>query len=158
MDQIRAAVTDFAKGDRLGLYWRLFAWRDRTACRFLQDVLTFFLYRIAHGHGGYIGRGAVLLDKPVLPHGLHGIYISRYARIGRACRIYQNVTIGSVGDRAPQIGDHCLIGAGAVVVGGIRVGDHVKIGAGAVVFTDIPAHSTVVAGTPRIIPGEAEHG
>ena len=47
-------------------------------------------------------------------------------------------TIASVGKKAPQIGDHCFIGAGATIVGDIRIGDFVKIGAGAVVFTDVP--------------------
>ena len=148
---VRGAVIDFAKGDFLPVYWKLFAWRGRVSSRPLQDVLSFFLYRMARGHGGYIGRDAVFHGVPVLPHGLHGVYISRYAEIGADCRIYQNVTIGSVGDRAPRIGGHCLIGAGAVVIGDIQVGDFVNIGAGAVVCGDVPGHSTVVARAPRVI-------
>ena len=108
---------------------------------------------MAHRHGGYIGNGAALADIPSLPHGLHGVYISRYANIGPGCRIYHNVTIGEVDGRAPSIGANCLIGAGAVLVGDIRIGDHVKIGAGAVVARDVPANSTVVAPPPRILPG-----
>ena len=149
--RIRAAVIDWSKGDRLGLYWTLFAWRGQTSWPPLQDVLSFFLYRMAHRHGGYIGRNAVFQSKPILPHGLHGIYISRYARIGRDCRIYQNVTIGSIGKQAPEIGDHCLIGAGAVIVGGVKIGDFAKIGAGAVVHTDVPGYATVVAQPSRVI-------
>lgn len=148
---IRAAIIDFAKGDFLWFYWKLFAWYNRISYLPFQDILSFFLLRIAHKHGGYIGRNATFQSKPVLPHGLHGIYISRYAKIGKECHIYQNVTIGSVGKKAPQIGDHCFIGAGATIVGDIRIGDFVKIGAGAVVFTDVPNHSTVVAGPPRMI-------
>ena len=101
-----------------------------------------------------MGKTAVIEGFLSLPHGLHGVYISRDARIGSGCRIYQNVTIGEVEGRAPQIGRNCLIGAGAVVVGGIRIGDGVKIGAGAVVHTDVPAGSTVVAPPPRIIRRE----
>ena len=149
--RIRAAVIDFAKGDFLWFYWKLFAWHSRISYRPFQDILSFFLLRIAHRHGGYIGRNAALQSRPILPHGLHGIYISRYAKIGRECRIYQNVTIGSVGKKAPQIGDHCFIGTGATIVGDIKIGDFVKIGAGAVVFTDVPSHATVVAMGPRII-------
>ena len=148
---MRAALTDCSKGDNLGLYWRLFEARSRTRSRLWRDILTFLLYRMAHRHGGYIGRDAVLAGRPTLPHGLHGIYISRYAVIGRDCRIYQNVTIGEVGGRAPRIGDNCLIGAGAVLVGGITVGDGAKIGAGAVVHTDVPRGATVVAPPPRIL-------
>jgi len=148
---VRGAIIDFSKGDFLYIYWKLFAWRRRISCRPIQDVVSFFLQRMAHRHGGYIGRDAILQSIPILPHGLHGIYISRYAKIGRDCRIYQNVTIGSIGKQAPQIGDHCLIGAGAVIVGNVKIGDHVKIGAGAVVSTDIPSHSTVVAQPPRVL-------
>ena len=90
-------------------------------------------------------------SKPILPHGLHGIYISRYAKIGKDCRIYQNVTIGSVGKQAPQIGDHCFIGAGAIIIGDIKVGDYVRIGAGSVVNTDVPNYATVVPQPSRII-------
>ncbi len=153
--KVRAAVIDFAKGDFLWLYWKLFVWHRRISYLPFQDIVSFFLLRIAHKHGGYIGRNTTFQSKPILPHGLHGIYISRYAKIGRECHIYQNVTIGSVGKKAPQIGDHCLIGAGAVVVGDITIGDFVKIGAGAVVCTDVPSHSTVVAQPSRIIIREA---
>ena len=148
---IREALIDCSKGDNLRLYWRLFRWRERTRRKFTQDVLTFFLNRMAHRHGGYIGNGAVFSGNPVLPHGLHGVFISRYACIGSGCWIYQNVTIGEVERKAPQIGDHCLIGAGAVIVGNIKIGDHVKIGAGAVVCSDVPDYATVVAQPPRLI-------
>ena len=103
-----------------------------------------------------MGNGTRFAGIPTLPHGLHGVYISRYAVIGDNCRIYQNVTIGEVDRAAPQIGDHCLIGAGVVLVGGITVGDYAKIGAGAVVCFDVPAHATVVAQQPRVIVREEE--
>lgn len=151
---IREAVTDYSKGDRLRGYWRLFRWRSRCSNRAVLHILTFFLNRMAHRHGGYIGNGADFKSIPRLPHGLHGIYISRYAHIGNDCCIYQNVTIGEVDRIAPRIGDHCLIGAGAVLAGDIQVGDFVKIGAGAVVATDVPSYATVVAQPPRIIVRE----
>ncbi len=148
---MRERIMDYSLGNNLRLYWRLFRLRERTRSRWLADILTFFLNRMAHKRGGYIGRGAVITGIPSLPHGLHGIYISRYAKLGSGCRIYQNVTIGEVSGRAPQIGDGCLIGAGAVLVGDIRVGSCVKIGAGAVVSTDIPDGCTVVSQPSRVI-------
>lgn len=151
---MRERIMDYSLGNHLRLYWRLFRRRERTGSKFLADVLTFFLNRMAHRRGGYIGRGAHIASTPSLPHGLHGIYISRYASIGADCRIYQNVTIGEVNGKAPRIGDHCLIGAGAVLVGDIRVGSHVKIGAGAVVCTDVPDGCTVVSQPARILPAE----
>ena len=63
------------------------------------------------------------------------------------------MTIGEVDRKAPVIGDDCLIGAGAVILGGIQIGNHVKIGAGAVVCKDVPDGCTVVSQEPRIING-----
>ena len=146
----------FSKGDNLGLFWRLFRLRERTGSRLLRQVLTLLLSRAAHRRGGYIGNGARFRGVPTLPHGLHGVFISRYARLGAGCWVYQNVTIGEVDRAAPEIGDHCLIGAGAVLVGGIKVGNHVKIGAGAVVCTDIPDGCTVVAQPARILFSEVQ--
>ena len=98
-----------------------------------------------------MGPDAVFKGRPQLPHGLHGVFISRYAQIGEGCRIYQNVTIGEVNGKAPVIGDDCLIGAGAILLGGIRIGDHAKVGAGAVVNTDVPEGGTVVCQPARIL-------
>ena len=155
---LREKLMDYSLGNHLGLYWRLFRLRDRAGRGILSDVLTFLLNRMAHRHGGYIGNGAQFDGTPILPHGLHGIYISRYAHVGAGCWVYQNVTIGEVDRAAPQIGDHCLIGAGAVIVGAIQIGSDVKIGAGAVVCTDIPSNATVVAQPPRIIVRGTGHG
>lgn len=158
--KIRAYLTDYSRGDNLWLFWRLFQRRSQTKGKIEKKILTFLCSRLAHRHGGYIGPGAVIDEIPSLPHGLHGIFISRYAHIGKGCRIYQNVTIGEVNKQAPSIGDGCLIGAGAVIVGGIWIGDHVKIGAGAVVRCDIPDGCTVVSQPPRIICREEDicHG
>lgn len=150
-------LREYSKGNSLLLFWTLFRLRERTRCRFFRQTLTFLLNRTAHRRGGYIGNGAMFRGVPVLPHGLHGVFISRYAKIGADCWIYQNVTIGEADRTAPEIGDRCLIGAGAVLVGGVKVGNDVKIGAGAVVCTDVPDGCTVVAQPARIIPKEAPH-
>lgn len=148
---IRRRIIEFSRGNDLDGLWRLYRKKQRTGSPFWRDVLTFRISRCAARHGGYIGPDAVILGEPSLPHGLHGVFISRYAVIGAGCRIYQNVTIGEVDHKAPTIGKNCLIGAGAVLVGGIHVGDGVKIGAGAVVSSDVPAGSTVVAQPPRVL-------
>ena len=113
---------------------------------------------VSQPHGapprGYVGIEAAFGGRPRLPHGLHGVYISRFASVGRDCCIYQNVTIGEIGRAAPRIGDRCLIGAGAILVGGITIGSDVKVGAGAVVHTDVPDGSTVVPGAARILKKE----
>lgn len=144
-------MIDYSKGDNLHRYWTLFRRREQAKNKFIKEVLTFLCNRSAHRHGGYIGNGAKIAGIPSLPHGLHGVYISRYASIGENCRIYQNVSIGEVNHKAPCIGDNCLIGAGAVMIGNIRIGDNVKIGAGAVVSSDIPDNCTVVPQPPCVI-------
>ena len=148
---IREAIIDFSRGNDLSGFWRLYRRQRQAKTRLGRDFWTYFLSRSAHRHGGYIGPGAVFAGEPSLPHGLHGVFISRYAVVGKGGRIYQNVTIGEVDGQAPSIGDGCLIGAGAVLVGGIRVGNRVRVGAGAVVSTDIPDDCTVVAQPARIL-------
>ncbi len=122
---IREKIIDYSRGNDLSRFWRLYRRQQRAKSGFRRDVLTFLMSRCAARHGGYIGPDAVIRGVPSLPHGLHGIFISRY--------------------------DGCLIGAGAVLVGGIRVGPGAKIGAGAVVHTDVPAGATVVSRGARII-------
>ena len=148
---VRGWMTDCSKGDNLRGFWRLYQLRKEAKNRLLRDLFTFLMNRSAHRHGGYVGPGAEFESPPVLPHGLHGVFISRYAVVGARCKIYQNVTIGEVDGKAPVIGPDCLIGAGAVLVGAIRVGRGVRIGAGAVVCQDIPDGSTVVAPPSRIL-------
>lgn len=147
---LRSWLIEYSRGINLDHYWKLF-FKKKNAKGLRLDYLNFRTSRIAAKHGGYIGPDACIEGRPALPHGLHGIFISRYARIGKGCRIYQNVTIGEVNGKAPFIEENVLIGAGAVLVGDIHIGTGAKIGAGAVVSCDIPADATVVCEKPRIL-------
>lgn len=98
-----------------------------------------------------------------LPHGISGIFISAGSSIGKNCTILQHVILGSnttPGSKhmgAPVIGDNVMIGAGAVVIGGIRIGNNVRIGANTTVVSDIPDNCTVVSDSSvRIIPCSPE--
>lgn len=126
----------------------------------LRKVLLFFLKRCDSKYGGSIatfcGGGVKFKSAPYLVHELTGVFIAPNAVIGENCTIFQNVTIGikSLDDmerNAPIIGNNCLIGAGACILGGVKVGDNVRIGANAVVVKDIPSNVTVVCAYPRII-------
>ncbi len=94
------------------------------------------------------------------PHGTSGIFISGGAKIGMNCTVYQQVTIGSnmlidsqkLG--SPTIGDNCLIGAGAKIIGNINIGHNCRIGANAVVTQDVPDNSVVVMDSMRVIQKE----
>ena len=46
-----------------------------------------------------------------------------------------------------DIGNNCMIGAGAAIIGNITIGNNVSIGANAVVIHDVPDNA-VVAGVP----------
>ncbi len=87
----------------------------------------------------------------LLPHP-NGVVIHPEAHIGVNCLIFQQVTIGTAGaNRAPVIGDHVDIGAGAKLLGGIHVGHHAKIGANAVVLIDVPTSRTAVGVPAKVI-------
>lgn len=104
--------------------------------------------------GTDLGAGAKFASPPILMHGLNGIIVNPYSKIGLNCIIYHQVTIGDDGkdyENAPTIGDNVTIGAGAKVLGKIKIGDNVKIGAGCIVVEDIPDNATVVSPKAIII-------
>lgn len=89
-----------------------------------------------------------------IEHGFSTIISAR--SIGHDCFINQNVTIGHANDKAPTIGNHCRIHAGAIVLGDIKIGDNSIIGAGAVVTKSVPPNCTVVGNPARIIRKDGE--
>lgn len=83
-----------------------------------------------------------------------GIVISSKAVIGEYCSIRQNVTIGLRDEKEkeyPVLGDRVCVGAGALILGGVRVGDQAVIGAGAIVLEDVPARSNYLCRLQPII-------
>lgn len=133
----------------------------KKACLRTQGIwiFHFFLYRLYRAfniiYGSSIAYSTNFSDTPIFPHNIAGIFISEKAVLGKGCTIYHNVTIGSVEKQgkkmAPIIGDNVLIGAGAIIIGGVNIGSNAKIGAGALVFHDIPENAIVVGQKPRII-------
>ncbi len=97
---------------------------------------------------------------PHFPHGMPGVFVSQWAKVGKGCVILQGVTIGSntLADSknigAPVIGDHCYIGANAAIIGSCTVGNNVRIGANCVVTADVPDNSVVVSNVQRVIEKE----
>lgn len=88
-------------------------------------------------------------------HGV-GCVVHELCSIGENCRIFGNVTLGckwSENKKAgmpPRIGNHVMIGAGAVILGDISIGDYSIIGANAVVLEVMPEKSIAV-GVPAVI-------
>lgn len=125
------------------------------ASKFRKKLWLLYLKRSearnACSFGTAINTGAIFDTPPRLPHGIAGIFVSHQAKIGENCMILQNVTIGSSKGKAPIIGNNCVIGAGAAIVGGIKIGNNVNIGANCVVFKDVPDNTTVVLTAPRYL-------
>ena len=111
----------------------------------LHELFTLRYMRYAALSGGYVGRETVIDGRPNLPHGFHGIHISREAHIGKNVTIYQNVTVGAGHGGAAIIEDDVMIGANAVIIGGVHIGAGAKIGAGAIVVDDVMPGKTVVS-------------
>lgn len=99
---------------------------------------------------------SAMLGKVTFGYGGIGIIIHANAKIGDYVTIGSNVTVGGARARrnqngesrcVPVIGNRVYIATGAKILGGIEIGNHCVIGANAVVTKDIPDFS-VVAGVP----------
>jgi len=126
-------------------FWKFFS-------RLLSHLSRFFT-------GVEIHPGARIGRRFFIDHG-SGIVIGETAEVGDDVLMYHQVTLGGTTlqkvKRHPTIGNSVLIGMGAKIVGAITVGDHCRIGANAVVNKDIPPHCTVVGVPGRIVIRENE--
>lgn len=117
--------------------WRA---RLRLLARFVSH-LGRFLTGIEIHPGATIGR-RVFID-----HGA-GVVIGETSEIGDDVVLYQGVVLGGTSmekkKRHPTIGHNVVIGAGAILLGGIEVGEGAKVGAGSVVVHPVPIGTTVV--------------
>lgn len=105
------------------------------------------------GSAAWIGRGCQIGNYTRIQH---GVFIPNHTHIGRGVFLGPNVTLTD--DKHPKantlyiphppiLEDDCSIGAGAVILPGVRIGTGATVGAGAVVSRDIPPFTTY-AGVP----------
>lgn len=112
-------------------------------CTVLNDITA----------GVWIGPRVQIGGGLVLAHA-RGLVVNPTAMIGKNCLILQRVTIGGPN---VVIGDNVALYANATVVSNVRgraalhIGDHVIVGAGAVVTTDVPSGSVVVGVPGRVV-------
>ena len=78
------------------------------------------------------------------------IVVSKYAKIGKNCRIHEGVNIGATNGTtlSPVLGNNVFLGSGAKLIGEIQIADDVCIGANAVVTKSITESGTTWAGNP----------
>ncbi|MFM7013853.1 MAG: serine O-acetyltransferase [Actinomycetota bacterium] len=134
------------------LLWKA---KRRILARMLSNWARFF-------SGIEIHPGATIGKRFVIDHGI-GVVIGETAIIGDDVLIYHGVTLGAKEnietDRHPIIGSHVVLGAGSKIIGRIQVGDNCYVGANTVVTKDVPAGSTVVGQTGKVLTKkDAEDG
>jgi serine acetyltransferase len=110
---------------------------------------------IRHLYAAEIHWDAELAPGVALVHGV-ALVLSREARVGSGCILFQSVTLGvSIDPVTREVGGPTLeedvhVGPGATLLGPITIGRGTKIMANAVVMTSVPAHSVVEVSTPTI--------
>lgn len=113
------------------------------------------LYRRVRNHYGIELPYTVTLGRRVRFEHQGGIVIHGFTRLGDDCVVRQGVTMGVRSPdepfQAPVLGDRVDVGAGAVILGGVRIGDGARIGANAVVLRDVPPNATAVGIPARVI-------
>ena len=113
----------------------------RAVARLVSHLGRFFT-------GIEIHPGAKIGRHLFIDHGM-GTVIGATAIIGDNVTLYQNVTLGGRGTeiggkRHPTLKNNVMVGAGAVVLGGITIGENARIGANAIVVKDMPDNSTAI--------------
>jgi serine O-acetyltransferase len=142
--------------NKLGGYYNLRNRFINSNSKFLKKGYLFINRGYQHETNSFLPFYNTIKGPINFLHGTYGIFISSGAVIGKNCTIYQQVTIGSNmlidsnGLGSPVIGDNCLIGAGAKIIGNINVGNNCRIGANAVVTKDLPDNSVIVLSPPKI--------
>ena len=107
----------------------------------LEDNANIWYGSVLRGDHGRItiGEGTNIQDNCV---------IHEKTDIGKLCTIGHGAIVHGC-----KVGDHCLIGMGAIVLNGAKLADHCMVGAGSVVTgkMDAPAGSLLLGSPARIV-------
>lgn len=78
------------------------------------------------------------------------VLINSNSKIGDYCSFHINTAVVAAGpsNDTPVLGNHIVVGVGAVIVGGVSVADYTAIGANAVVNKSVLEDNIAVAGVP----------
>lgn len=137
--------------------------KERSDRSFYEKVQLAVLARlypriVSLAFGGFLPVAADIGEDIDLPHGLHGVFVSQHAKIGKNVTLLHHVTIGSnIRDEkdtpeAPIVGDNVFVGCNACIIGRSVIGDGARIGAGVtLVNVTVPAGATVVSPPGRYI-------
>lgn len=135
-------------GLRLMLSFRIGKYLYSKSCILLKIISMFIKYRYTIKYGCNISYNAEIGNGVKLIHP-NGIVIGENVIIGDNVKIWQQVTLGSIGNNSkekvyPAIESNVKIYAGAKVLGNIIIGRNSVIGANAVVIKDVPPDSVSI--------------
>lgn len=122
-------------------------------CTRIKLVKKYFMRRLIVKYGIFLGNNTKIGLGLKIPHP-NGIIFGEFSIIGENATIFQQVTIGLKNpmidndNMYPKIGNNCILGAGAKILGNINIGDYTIIGANSVVIAD------TVGGTYVGVPGK----
>jgi serine O-acetyltransferase len=121
------------------------------ALRWLSPLTEYLQYR---RYSCQISPTAEIARGVKFPHPI-GIVIGHGVRVESGAYIFQQVTLGGIGDQGdgtdyPCIGAGVILYAGVKVIGPVRIGPGTRVGANAVVTKDLPG-SVTAAGVPARI-------
>lgn len=164
-------ATVFAKDPAARTVWEVLfcypglhaIWLHRIAHALWKRRLHFIARLVSHINrwltGVEIHPGAKIGRRCFIDHGM-GVVIGETTEIGDDVLLYQGVVLGGTSSekvkRHPTVGNHVVIGAGAIVLGPIHIGDRARIGAGSVVIKSVPPGMTVVGVPGRFAQTERE--
>lgn len=109
-----------------------------------------------------IGDASSLNPRVSIDGGRAGVRIGRGTRIATGCALFafdhgiapeRPIAEQPVRSLGIIVGDDVWIGANAGVTDGVRIGDHAVVGMGAVVTRDVPPYA-IVAGVPARVIGD----
>lgn len=126
-------------------------------CSFLTRLLI-YRYRLRTAKLGCCLEPNTKIGSGVcFPHGFPFV-INSQAVVGRNCRIYPNVLVGSSRTKEgfPVIGDNCVLGHGCLIIGNCKIGDWCFISPGAFVSKDVPEGSVVGYGLNNILSSKGK--
>ena len=127
--------------------YRLSSWLYRRRLAGLGLAVSYWngVWTGCHSGRAKIGPGLVILHPS-------GIVVGATAVVGRCCMFAGRNSIGQRDNSGlrPVLGDGCLLGAGACVIGPVSVGNNCRVGPNVVLDHSIPDDSTAVCEPPRV--------
>ena len=128
-------------------YLRKYEFNLNTNNKLLTILYKYKMQKLGKRYGLHIAPNSVQKGLKIMHLG--SVLVNYNTKIGRDCSLHINVAIVAGGrtNKAPIIGDNCVIGVGATLLGEITIGDNCAIGAGAVVNKSFGDNVTI-AGVP----------